>query len=326
MEKQEYQGYTGVWRRMKSGAAVFIRDGEDIKTAIRRNFNGDKATQKLREYDKKDYEAFEREQHARSELNKALREKGELSSDYEKALKTMKEAKTEQTKIYNEKHDYINEMQDLARKQEQGIKIKQNEFDAIKKSGMTPKQKAQAIDDANGNDWREQIKRNNEETQKITLQLEKDRQNDYYRFRQDEWANKYYGAFRDNERRNAKIKKEIPEEKYEYVDSYATYKDKFDNYKDGETWTGKAYTNDEFMEHLTDANWHTERRILEEANLTNAELSYVKDRVKLGKWSAELDKASTEKLIAEAKTKTNKKLESKTPRARARDIDKKNKK
>ena len=33
----EFEGYTGVWRRLKSGAAIFIRDGEDIKSAIRRN-------------------------------------------------------------------------------------------------------------------------------------------------------------------------------------------------------------------------------------------------------------------------------------------------
>lgn len=135
----EFEGYTGVWRRLKSGAAIFIRDGEDIKKAVRRNFNGDKATQKLREYDKKDYEAFEREQQARRDLGKVLKEKGELSADYEKVLKTMKQAKAEQNKIYNEKHDYINEMQDLARKQEQGLKIKQEQANRLKEVGNTKK-------------------------------------------------------------------------------------------------------------------------------------------------------------------------------------------
>lgn len=45
----EYEGYTGVWRRLKSGAAIFIRDGEDIKSAIRRNYNSQKLIEKRKE-------------------------------------------------------------------------------------------------------------------------------------------------------------------------------------------------------------------------------------------------------------------------------------
>lgn len=411
--KQEYQGYTGVWRRLKSGAAIFIRDGEDIRKAVKRNFEDTKNKERLRKIADEDDRAFEREQQARKERMKAFREKGELSDEYNKADMDIRSAKDEQDRLRNERYRVEDEAQKTRFKNEFGIKVNPAQVEQLKKIGqvqkntadlensiiahketrakmnkvgmqnasyeltnkdladeiamnefknkyarfygheamkeveartiadldkkitgqaqtrefktkMTPKQKATAIDSANN--WREQIKKNNEETQKVTLELEKQRQNDYYRFRQDEWADKYYGAFRDNERRNAKIKKEIPEEKYEYVDSYATYKDKFDNYKDGETWTGKAYTNDEFMEHLTDANWHSERRMLEDAKLTNAQLTYIKDRVKLGKWSADLDKEKTERLINEAKASNGKLVSSLTPKQRARNIDKKNKK
>ena len=97
-------------------------------------------------------------------------------------------------------------------------------------------------------------------------------------------------------------------EQYKNKPAYDTYKEKFKN-----TWgedgsgtnnaTGKMYTNDEFMEHLTDANWHTERKMLEEANLTNRQLSYIKDNTKVGAWSTDLDKSRTEQLINEAKLK-----------------------
>ena len=97
------------------------------------------------------------------------------------------------------------------------------------------------------------------------------------------------------------------------------------------SWTGKEYTNDEFMEHLTDANWHTERKMIEDAKLTNNQLAYVKDNTRLSMWGSELDKKSTEDLIAKAKkinSFTQKstgdnlsRSKSMTPKERARSID-----
>lgn len=152
-------------------------------------------------------------------------------------------------------------------------------------------------------DWREQIRKNNEETDRITRELEQKRNTGEYYMNYDKWQNDYYGAFRENERRNAKIKKEVPDEAYEYVEAYAGYSEKMKKHGDYDKWSGKEYTNDEFMEHLTDANWHTERKMLEDAKLTNQELSYIKDKTTLGQWSADLDREKTEKLIDEAKTK-----------------------
>lgn len=122
-----------------------------------------------------------------------------------------------------------------------------------------------------------------------------------------------FGSSKKTERANAKLKKEEPNEKYEQVDSYATYKDKFNNTwgKDGagdSVVSAKMYTNDEFMEHLQDANWHGERKQLIEANLTNEQLSYIKDRTKVSAWGVEnlTGKAQVSKLIEEAKNMTGK--------------------
>lgn len=157
--------------------------------------------------------------------------------------------------------------------------------------------------------WREQIKRNNELMEK---ELEDYKKNHDISRESDG----YYEIFRNNERRNAKIKQEVPTEPYEYVEAYAGYHDK--SYKLAGTkmsgkdvveygtksWTGKEYTNDEFMEHLTDSNWHQERKMLEEAKLTNEELSYIKDHTTLSQWSVgeELTGSkNTQKMIDEAK-------------------------
>lgn len=157
--------------------------------------------------------------------------------------------------------------------------------------------------------WREQVKKNNELMEKELEDYKK--KHDISRE-----SDGYYEIFRNNERRNAKIKQEVPTEPYEYVEAYAGYHDK--SYKLAGTkmsgkdvveygtksWTGKEYTNDEFMEHLTDSNWHQERKMLEEAKLTNQELAYIKDRTTLSQWSVgeELTGSkNVEKMIKEAK-------------------------
>lgn len=128
----------------------------------------------------------------------------------------------------------------------------------------------------------------------------------------------YYEIYRNNERRNAKLKENVkPDEPYEYTEAYAGYKDKVSKHGDHDKWSGKEYTNDEFMEHLTDANWHHERRMLEGAGLTNQELAYVKDHTTLEQWGADLDSKKTQKLIDEAKAKFRK------PKSNVKTISKK---
>lgn len=114
------------------------------------------------------------------------------------------------------------------------------------------------------------------------------------------------------EKTNAKIKIDEPNKKNMSVDAYAGYKEKFNN-----TWgedgskdkvvSAKMYSNDEFMEHLTDSNWHSERKALEQANLTNKELEYIKNRTNVSAWGVEnlTGKEQVEKLIQEAKNQNN---------------------
>ena len=180
-------------------------------------------------------------------------------------------------------------------------------------SGERPKT---GLEDDKTNNWREQIKKNNEETDRITRDLESRMNSPEYKYHHDKWQDDYYGAFRENERRNAKIKIEEPEELYENVPAYAGYEEKSwklsgsKKNNDGSTdfgnksWSGKEYTNDEFMEHLTDSNWHSERKALEDAKLTNQELAYIKDRTTLSQWGVgeELTgKDNVNKMIREAK-------------------------
>lgn len=150
--------------------------------------------------------------------------------------------------------------------------------------------------------WRDQVKANNEQLEK-DLARYKETHNMAY---QDDG---YYELFRENERKNAKIKQELPDEKYEPLEAYATYKEKRDKleprtedggWKDS-TWTGKEYTNDEFMENLEDENWHTERKMLLDANLTNKQMEFVKNNTTFHNGSPSLDKEITEELIKGAK-------------------------
>lgn len=107
--------------------------------------------------------------------------------------------------------------------------------------------------------------------------------------------------------------KQEANKQYEYKDAYKTYKEKFNK-----TWgekgeseksaMGSMYTNNEFMEHLEDANWHTERRMLLDAKLTEKQLEYVKNNTEVGAWSVGLDKKKTEQLINEAKIKYPKEI------------------
>lgn len=131
-----------------------------------------------------------------------------------------------------------------------------------------------------------------------------------YKYHDDKWADKYYEFYRESERKNAKLKEQYaqPTDKYFPVEAYAGYAPKRDYLDEnrkgtGYRWTGKEYTNDEFLEHLEDANWHTERKMLIDAGLTNQQLEYIKNNTRLDIYTADLDREKTERLIKEAKAK-----------------------
>jgi len=175
-------------------------------------------------------------------------------------------------------------------------------------------------------DWKKEIEKNNAQMEKDVTDLQnqineyrnKSYQSNNSLERYQYWKeaeklqDKYYERFRENERANAKIKVEEPNEKYMNVEAYAGYKDKFNKTwgEDGsnaKTVSAKMYTNDEFMEHLEDANWHSERSQLLDANLTNKELEYIKNRTKVSAWGVDnlTGKEQVDKLIKEAKSQSN---------------------
>jgi len=89
---------------------------------------------------------------------------------------------------------------------------------------------------------------------------------------------------------------------YKPKNSYKSYHEKMQAHGDRDKWSGREYTNDEFMEHLTDSNWHRERRMIEEANLTNKQLTELKNQVTLSKWGVEnFDGKQAQELIDKVK-------------------------
>lgn len=170
--------------------------------------------------------------------------------------------------------------------------------------------------------WQDKVEKNDFERDAKLEKLKNERQNDYYKWHQDKWSDDYYGTYEEYEIKNAKIKEENPNDKYEQLESYYSMASKRNRLsgdtknEDGSTnfgdkkWTGKNYTNDEFIEHLEDANWHTEKSLLLQANLTNAQMKYIKDNTTLSSYSVgpELTgKENVERMIKLAKAKFPKK-------------------
>ena len=79
---------------------------------------------------------------------------------------------------------------------------------------------------------------------------------------------------------------------YKPKDAYKSYMEKMYKYsgttenEDGslnygqKMYSGKVYTNDEFMEHLEDGNYHLLHKEILDNKLTNAEVSYIKNNMK----------------------------------------------
>ena len=342
----KYNLKDGVWRTI-GGRRVFIKNGQSLQSAMKESGKFKSAKKKevetitQEEYDKlpNDYKGTLKELVDTAEFrgeNKAelIKKYEAMGFDVEKdktilklenggtVLKPVKVTDNRYTrqqlkdKFGTDNVDLIN----AGRESERRVKLVDDDYKLYKQAKERPdtidpmtenstdwealdKKYRKRYEQDNPVDWREQVKANNEKLERDLAEYQ--RTHDISRESEG-----YYELFRQNERRNAKIKKEVPTEKYEYVDSYAGYKDKFNDTwgKDGsidKTVSARMYTNDEFMEHLEDANWHGERRQLLEANLTNQELAYIKDRTKVSAWGVEnlTGKEQVADLIQEAKSK-----------------------
>ena len=277
----------GVWRTIK-GRRVFIREGEGLASAMKRSGKFDNLKREdivkakneieLNKVYNKNYDDLDRYGKAKNEEAKKWFDEITKNQDEMKHLK-------EEYSIYDNPKEYKGDISDLKAKHISKEKTSDN--------------------------WREQIKKNNLKMEKELKDFEKT--HDISRE-----PDAYYEIYRNNERRNAKIKVEVPTEEYEYVPAYAGYHDKSyklagtkmsgkDVLEYGEkSWTGKDYTNDEFMEHLEDANWHSERRQLLDAHLTNQEMAYIKNKTSLSQWGVGEELTGSKnvsKMIDEAKSK-----------------------
>lgn len=321
MANKRYDKEEGVWRTI-GGRRVFIKTGQKLSDAMRESGKfktkmNEEAVKGAREEDLKDQHKDSLNNVSKMEYN------GEITRDeYDEAIKNInKEYKNRKVgdKFYTRK-DGTKEYDPY-----KGTRF-EKKYDSMEDVIKDPNsalnkyisEKEQEESKTKGIDWREQIKKNNEQMEKdlkdYTEKYDPFGRNVY----KEDIKDNYYEIFRENERRNAKIKQEVPTEPYEFVEAYAGYRDK--SYKLAGTkmsgkdiveygrnsWTGKEYTNDEFMEHLEDSNWHSERKQLLDANLTNQELEYIKNKTTLSQWSVgeELTgSANTQKLIDEAKAK-----------------------
>ena len=307
---KNYDDIGGVWRTI-GGRKVFIKDGQSLEDAMKESgkFKRQTKQQELWEIQK---------QH-----------KGPGHKDYDEKLKELNELQKEENeaeeyelyKKAKEKPESIDPMTENSTDWEALDRKYRDRYEKEQRGIKTEYKKEK-------NNWKEQIEKNNAQMEKDVTNLQ-NQINDYrnksieykdkdalksyqYLKEADKLQDKYYERFRENERANAKIKVEEPNEKYMNVDAYAGYKEKFNK-----TWgedgssdkvvSAKMYTNDEFMEHLEDANWHSERRALLDANLTNKELEYIKDRTKVSAWGVDnlTGKEQVDKLIKEAKSQNN---------------------
>ena len=284
----------GVWRTIR-GRRVFIEEGQSLYDAMEKSGKFGKLQGSNRP-----------QVHAKTQSKENKKRFGDIIDEVIRQNKIAEDEITEARRLGNDiREEIAKDTRDYAfgklKQQKENVLESQRNINKYMRNNNQRKEYEMKMDEYDVDNWREQVKANNEQMEKRLQELQSQRGKGEYQYHEDKWLDDYYGTFRENERKNAKIKKENPDEKYEYVDAYAGYKEKFDKHKDYDTWYGSEYTNDEFMEHLTDANWHAERKLIEEAGLTNAQLTKLKNQVKLGQWSADLDMERTRRLIDEVK-------------------------
>lgn len=305
MKKKDEEN--GVWRTV-GGRRIFIKEGEDLKSAMDRSGKFKGLTKEGMKVVAENGEEF----------RKAKKETDELIKQQEQKLKKqrlekqLKDAENKWLEDYNNSNwndENWKKENDRLQKERDNAKKEYDDFfkDYIKT--------------ANENEltWQDKVRRNDIEMENRLNDLQSRRNDFEYKYHPDKWSDDYYGTFREYEKKNAKLKEDIdPDELYEPIASWGTFNEKRKFLsgdtinEDGSTnfgdnkWSGREYTNDEFMEHLEDANWHTERRMLETAGLTNQQLEYIKDKTTLDSYGVGKEltgRENVQKMINEAKTK-----------------------
>lgn len=268
---KKYEETDGVWRTVR-GRRIFIRKGEDLASAMKRSGKFDNLKREDVQKAKKQLKVDE----AKEKWNKEYDTKNYSNPKY----KDEKE------------REKLRQRQDKANKNLEKAYADRDDFMATYDDNRDEKELS----------WQDKVAKNTREANKKADEILGKRGKGEYMFYEDKWQDDYYGTFREKEEKNARVKEEPDDAPYESVKAYKSFKEKADKLdQTNKTWTGAEYTNDEFMEHLTDANWHTERQMIEEAGLTNKQLRELKKNVKLDRYGVDLDKEKTQKLIDKVK-------------------------
>lgn len=297
--KEKFKNEDGVWRTI-GGRRVFIKKGQSLSDAM---IESGKFKNDLRSSYVKAKEEKKGSVKDKIDFMEATREL--MDADHGDWNNMNQQERTEMCeKILGDFEEKYGTLEDEDFRKKLVDQLEEENFHTM----------ANVIDNKYGeveenSNWRDLIKANNEQLEKDLKEYQ-----DTHDMASD--SDGYYELFRENERKNAGIKQEKPDEPYEFVEAYATYKEKrnklegiekdelgnpnYDTMKDA-TWTGKEYTNDEFLENLEDENWHTERKMLLDAGLTNKQMEFVKDNTEFHNGSPSLDKEITEELIKGAK-------------------------
>lgn len=267
----DFSDMDGVWRTI-GGRKVFIRKGQSLSDAMKESGKFKlKKNEEEKQDNSKEKQYVSKFKVQKEEDNPNFKEK--TREDVEKSIQYSKE------NILRGPEEDIKEYEILANvtSREEGIKekISGEEYKQFLNERIKLREEAEI---------NASLSKSSEEEKEIWKQYWQEKEN---------IGNKYKTEIR---------KKET----YKPKKAYESYYEKMKGHGEMDSWTGKEYTNDEFMEHLTDSNWHSERKALEEAKLTNEELSYIKDKTSLSKWGVgeELTgKENVNKMIDEAKGK-----------------------
>ena len=133
----------------------------------------------------------------------------------------------------------------------------------------------------------------------------------------DTWEDEDFKSTNEKARKDA-----FDYSREEVTKAYETMRDKMQKHMDKEdvVWSGKEYTNAEFLAHLEDANWHGEMKQLREANLTPEQLTEIKDKTTLSPWGVGpglTGKENVQKMIDSVKNKSTNETMNKAIREKA---------
>lgn len=292
---KDYDKEDGVWRTI-GGRKVFIRKGQNLADAMIESgkFKGQKNKPGMRE-------SF------REQKEKDLKEEEEL---YKKSQEQQtREAEKERQEKFRENAElYPPQKVQSIDKDEKGMREKEREKNL---RNEIEKARERQDDETEEELDRKYNEAHQNQNKKIDNYLNRDTSKDKLNYNENTKEDTLYGGIPNRDKvLNEKARKDAFDySREEVTKAYETMRDKMQKHMDNneDHWSGKEYTNAEFLAHLEDANWHGEMKQLREANLTPEQLTEIKDKTTLSSWGvgSELTgKENVQKMIDSVKNKS----------------------